>query len=68
MNSRICTFCLKRDLPDGTIIFVGITACPDCLKTEAAKNFRKLLASQKRSYNKKFNLKVKKKCLTAATK
>ncbi len=44
---RRCSFCRTRELADGTIAFVGITACPSCLRDKATAGFRALLNSQR---------------------
>ena len=46
---RTCAFCGLTDeyddLPDGTVCYLGITACADCLEKDSTEDFRDLLNS-----------------------
>lgn len=54
LHVRSCSFCGSFELPDGTIAYIGVTACPACLKTDKTKTFREVLKLAKKMYHRKF--------------
>lgn len=49
-NTRVCSFCNRKeiydDFPDGSVCWLGICACADCLEKEETKEFREVLNAQ----------------------
>ncbi len=60
MRKRMCSFCGLtldyNDMPDGTTVYLGICACPECLATDAAKKFRDLVENYQPEVIKKTSL------------
>jgi len=58
-KTRTCGFCFKKftydEIPEGTIVYLGVCACADCLKTEVTDEFRSLLKEEKKAYKKRFD-------------
>ncbi|HEX8287854.1 MAG TPA: hypothetical protein VF556_07665 [Pyrinomonadaceae bacterium] len=50
MAIRHCSFCEFAadydDFPDGSICYLGICACANCLEKEVTKDFRDLLTEE----------------------
>jgi superfamily II helicase len=48
---RHCNFCFYsapyEDFPNGSVCFVGVMACADCLKEERTREFRELIEEEK---------------------
>lgn len=47
---RNCSFCAfsgsYEDFADGSICYLGVTACADCLQEEKTKDFREILTGK----------------------
>lgn len=46
-KTRICGFCFRSfaydELPEGSVCYVGICACGECLESGSAEDFRALI-------------------------
>jgi hypothetical protein len=46
-KTRICGFCFKKftydELPEGSVVFLGICACKECLEKDETEKFRELV-------------------------
>ena len=51
---RRCSFCRTEHLSSGTAVFLGITACPLCLRDDSTEDFRALLDVQNEAYQRRF--------------
>lgn len=49
-KTRTCGFCFRTftydEIPEGSIVFLGIAACADCLEKEETKEFRELVEDE----------------------
>lgn len=49
-KTRTCGFCFRKftyeELPKGSIVFLGICACADCLEKKETKDFRELVEAE----------------------
>ena len=51
-QTRTCGFCFKKftydEIPEGSIVYLGICACAECLEKEVTSEFRALLKEAKK--------------------
>ena len=47
---RTCGFCFRKftydEIPDGSVVFVSILACADCLEKKETEAFRQLVEAE----------------------